>query len=310
MKLVPETLNELHKFQRGQDPRKSMDVGINPLVKNIDSDDLFLLFNITNLATGGITPLEVFRRHPIYGNMDPEWLEEIYQRGIRYHELLSPYLKWGGSIDSYEEAKEIDDKAKLEGKYAYDFTPEGNHISYVISDIELPKADLVIDTAEYLEGQTWRDRTNWTNENVNFERGKDPKRGLRIGMNHLIPEITSYDLEAISTIMEDGASSFEEFVDFHGIDTDDPEEMAEAKRDYDRFQDIIIAIGNDIQFGEYKDWKEFGEVRDYLKHNTPEDKPYVYNAFPEGDGIQIVFSSIELPSADEIDPYDDAFDPD
>jgi hypothetical protein len=147
------------------------------------------------------------------------------------------------------------------------------------------------------------------NELHKFQRGQDPKRGLKIGHQHLIPEITSEDLEAISTIMEDGASSFEEFVDFHGIDTDDPEEMKEAKRDYDRFQDIIIAIGNDIQFGEYKDWKEFGEVKDYLENNTPEDMPYVYDAFPGGDGIQIVFSSVELPSAEEVDPDNDAFDP-
>lgn len=147
------------------------------------------------------------------------------------------------------------------------------------------------------------------NELHQFERGKDPKRALRIGKQHLIPEITSEDLEAISVIYDsDGQiNSFEDFVDFHGIEDDD---LEEAKADYDRLQDILIALEGDIEWGEYKDWKEYDEVRDYLKHNTPEDMPYIYNAFPGGDGIQIVFSSVELPSAEEIDPDDDAFDPD
>jgi hypothetical protein len=447
MKFVPETLNELQKFQRGQDPRKSMDVGMNPLVKEIDGHDLFLLFQITDQDTGKLKSFEEFITLPYYEGSDPEMQEELYERGKRYYELLSGVLHWYGPIESVEEFEEAERKAK--GKYLYDFTPDGDNINIVISDIELPSAgdvdkELVGETIDWLEignrynygtpktyesvnferrsdpkramrvgnvatfngrdvelfeeiHEFWENVDTWPKEfesvspinwdsiipsfkvdlksygdednsykvllsrkrgvemmylhfvdagggrrsfrkeeynprsfehfmrilesnhtqtinieeSVNFERGKDPKRKLQIGKSRLIPEITSEDLEAIETMMDDnGIKDFEEFIDFHGIDIEHPDDLEEAKRDYERFSDILIVLEGEIEFGEYKDWKEFDEVRDYLKHNTPEDKPYVYNAFPGGDGIQIIFSSIELPSAEEIDPDDDAFDPD
>ena len=303
MRYVFESLQEYVDFQRGKDPRKAMDVGMNPLVKEIDSDDLFTVFNITDSQTGEIIPFNEWVSFPIYSDLDEEFQKEIYQRALKYYNLLNPFLEWVGQVDTAEEIRDIEDQAQKEGKYVYDFTPEGNNINVVISTIELPKADKAIDTAEWLE------TASHMNENIRFERGKDPKRALRIGKQHLIPEITSEDLEAISVIYDSQGEiqSFEDFVDFHGIDEQD---LEEAKADYERFQDIMIAIGNDIEIGEYKDWKEFDEVRDYLENNTPEDKPYVYNAFPGGDGIQIVFSAVELPAAEEIDPTDDAFDPD
>lgn len=138
------------------------------------------------------------------------------------------------------------------------------------------------------------------NELQNFDRGQDPKTSLRIGVNHIIPEITRDDLEIIDDILGDkGLKSYEEWYEEHGEDYDDDEEAREI---YDRLVKIELAIGDKIKGGEFFDHHEFDtdEFKEYFE-NPPEGYDWAYNAYPDGDGIYVIWSSVHLPAAEEIE---------
>lgn len=296
MKLVPGTLKESLEFERGKDPLKTLNVGIHPLVRNIDSDDLFLLFNVTDHQSGGVIPFESFIRFPMYEDMDPEWQKEIYERGFGYHKLLSDHIEWGPQIDNYPDMEKAEEKATSEGKYVYDYTPEGDYISIAISDIELPSASPALETASYLEME-YPNPPKPVDENVQFERGSDPKKSLDIGEEYLMKKALDmlreepwilYDIdEGINP--ETGKFDKKYYMDNFN-DEKDPEELNQLEL-------ISRALDGKTAMGEYFDWKEEEEMEKYLDKNSAKWN-YIYNMDPGGDGWQVFFSNIPLPLED------------
>jgi len=137
------------------------------------------------------------------------------------------------------------------------------------------------------------------NELQNFERGVDPKEAMRIGINRIIPEITSDDLELLGDLLDledDEIISYEEWYDDHGEDYEDDEE---ARESYNRLHLIALAIDGKIEWGKFFDHHEDDEMEEYLE-TPPVGKPYAYNAYPGSDGWQVVWSNIVLPSAEPI----------
>lgn len=72
MKIVRENLNEVQNFERGLNPKKSMDIGINSLVKDVDSDDLFLIWNVMDSQTGELEDFENFIELPYYSGLSED----------------------------------------------------------------------------------------------------------------------------------------------------------------------------------------------------------------------------------------------
>jgi hypothetical protein len=132
---------------------------------------------------------------------------------------------------------------------------------------------------------------------VNFQRGKDPKETLHIGLSSLISEITSDDLELLGDLLdEEEIVSYKDWYEDHGEDYEDDQE---AKDSYDRLYKIALAIGDKIRWGKFFDHREDEEMDEYLE-SPPNGFEYAYNAYPDGDGWQVVWSSILLPSAEEM----------
>jgi hypothetical protein len=134
---------------------------------------------------------------------------------------------------------------------------------------------------------------------VNFKKGKDPKETLGIGVSYIISEITSDDLELLGDLLDDekGIVPYENWYEDHGEDYEDDQE---AKESYNRLYKIALAIGDKIQWGLYFDHHEEYKMEHYLE-NPPAGFPYIYNSYPDSDGWGIVWSSIYLPSAEEIE---------
>jgi len=53
-----------------------------------------------------------------------------------------------------------------------------------------------------------------------------------------------------------------------------------------------------IKVGNYFYWQEIDEMQEYIRKNAK--GRYVYNGTPNTDGCWVIFSKIELPSADEV----------
>ncbi len=111
-----------------------------------------------------------------------------------------------------------------------------------------------------------------------------------------IEEIDSHDLEMLSIYGDDPERYKEEAKEF----SETPEEEA---MNIARISHISNLLKGKIEYGEFFDHKEFdAKVWPYLKRKIRGRR--VYNAYPGGDGIHIVFSKIELPAAEEIDPVE------
>jgi len=141
-----------------------------------------------------------------------------------------------------------------------------------------------------------------------YQRGQDPKRSLRIGQKHIIQDITSNDLEDLEPLYDGkgGIGSFEDFKKYvdeasYGYDYSNDDELM---KDYDRLDKIAVALGDSLEYGEFFDHHEFDQMGPYIDKYKPKGKDYIYNAYPGGDGIQLVFSDIFLPAAEEVDVDD------
>ncbi len=136
---------------------------------------------------------------------------------------------------------------------------------------------------------------------VNFERGQDPKSQMDIGVAHIIPKITSEDLELLEFGWDynKGKFSEEEFLKEYRFKGDSDEFVANqltwAKK-------VALALKDKIIY-EYKiwDWKNEGEMIVSIKSNPHPEYPFLYDAHPGVDDWQIVWSKVLLPSADEIE---------
>jgi len=247
MNLVPESLNELQKFERGVDPKEAMRIGRS-----------LITFTLLRLKlNAGST----------------NWLEP--EKVIR---ILS--------------GKESD---KLYREYfAEGENPNGNYEMFWMFELMLNKVPY-----KYIKykGETYP-IIGKVNEFLNFERGVDPKEAMRIGINRIISEITSDDLELIADLLElkEGIVSYEDWYKDHGEDYEDDEE---AKESYNRLHLMALAIDGKVKWGGFYDHKEVDEMEEYLE-TPPVGMEYAYNAYPGGDGWQVVWSNIVLPSAEPI----------
>jgi hypothetical protein len=291
--LVPESLNEFKNFERGQYPQKSMNVGMNNLVKDIDSDDLYLLFNVIDATNQDLVSFEEFISYPQYEGMDSEDQEEVYQRGKEYYDLLIDFLEYDGSFNSYSDLNDhIENMKNSQRRYAYDYTPGGNNVGLVFSSIELPSADPALEAGEYL-AESYQ----------GFERGKDPKSSLDIGVQRIISTITSEDLELFDMYMGgevEGRPWEREFRENYEDEKGNLENPEEYERDLKRVKQIHSALRGHVETGEFFDHKEKDLFNRYMEEGHP-NKNYAYNAYPGGDGVLIIWSDIELPAAEEID---------
>ena len=69
-----------------------------------------------------------------------------------------------------------------------------------------------------------------------------------------------------------------------------------------RMKAVAKLLKGKVKVGEFFDWKEEEEMLHYLikaAHKYPEFK-YAYDAYPGGDGTQVVLSKVKLPKADKV----------
>jgi len=155
MKLVQETLNELQRFERGLNPKQSIDIGKASLVKDIDSDNLELMLVGYNGKTHSRESFINYGRYRL-DLEDIEGTEELYQRSKKYWDLLKDHIQIPeGIIWEYDGGNEVVEyvakqmKKDPRKKFAYDCNPGGNYIKILFSDIELPSAtsyeELIVD---------------------------------------------------------------------------------------------------------------------------------------------------------------------
>lgn len=215
--------------------------------------------------------------------------KEVWDRGIQLYNLLSDHLEYQGPFTSKSDIETfIDDMYNSRRKYAYDYTPEGNHVNIVFSDIELPSATTALESAEFLDESF-----------QGFERNSKPKETMGIGVSSIIPNITSYDLEMLGFGWDYDKSEFNInlFSDEYRFSEDTEEDFQNS---LNKVRKISIALDKKIKFDNFFDWKEYNEMEEYLKNRPFKKFPYAYNAYPGGDEIQVVWSKILLPSAEKI----------
>ena len=171
---VHERLN----FERGMDPKQSMDIGINARINKITSSDLEFLKIYTNDGDGK-------------GHANPRFFEDVYgdslsfneylERAKRTYNLLEPFEYLFGDHFPSDMKKEMREYVKSYLKnpkynYAYncDIMGEGD-VDVFFSEIKLPSAELL-------------GKKPGLKESVNFERGIDPKKSMQIGVKAKIKD--------------------------------------------------------------------------------------------------------------------------
>lgn len=127
-------------------------------------------------------------------------------------------------------------------------------------------------------------------ENINFERGKDPKESMGIGM---INKITSYDLEilAVTIFCEDWCPADPR--------PEEDERFLDFKKENPQMVDFIIDLERRgiIEFGKFFEWDNIEGLEKYIMEEN--DGRYVYDAGPNLGGHQVLFSEIKLPNVDD-----------
>jgi len=69
---------------------------------------------------------------------------------------------------------------------------------------------------------------------------------------------------------------------------------------YERAKEVQKALKGLVRFGPYFDWKEEDKMNLWLSKVNRKLWPYVYNAYPGGDGIQTVLSKVKLEKVEEV----------
>jgi len=157
-------------FQRGIDPKQSMDIGLFAKINKITSSDLEFLKIYTNGEGNGHIDLEYFKE--IYESSSS--LEKYIERVQEVYKLLAPYKYLFGDNFGEDMKKEMKEYVKSYLKnpnynYAYncDIMEEGD-FDVFFCEIELPSAELLGKKS--------------IKESLDFERGKDPKEVLELGL--------------------------------------------------------------------------------------------------------------------------------
>ena len=117
---------------------------------------------------------------------------------------------------------------------------------------------------------------------------------MGIGVDAIIPTITSDDLQDLQDYNE-GKKWIRDSVS----DEEEYEELYPAEW-WDRMETIKQALKGKIKWDEYYDWKQFEWMQETINNKRDRKSPYkyFYNASPGQDGIYLMLSKIELPSAE------------
>jgi hypothetical protein len=132
---------------------------------------------------------------------------------------------------------------------------------------------------------------------INFERNKDPKSSLGLG---LLNEITSDDLSLLEFgwIYNEQKFDEEEFIREYRFSSMPNKEF---ERQFNRVKSVAkILDGNIIFHKKHFDWKEEDQMKDFLKTRPYIGYPYIYDAAPSFDDWRLVFSKVKLPNAAEM----------
>jgi len=116
--------------------------------------------------------------------------------------------------------------------------------------------------------------------NEKFTKDSDPISDMGIG---IINKITS---EALYYL--------------YGYSNEDMEKIEKENSDFGNQINAALELQHQgiIKTENYFDWQEVDEMQEYIRKNAK--GRYVYNGAPNTDGCWVIFSKIELPSADEV----------
>jgi len=132
-----------------------------------------------------------------------------------------------------------------------------------------------------------------------FHKGENPLKTLDIGQISKINKITSEDLELLNLYTAGYGKGKEDPSVFHEIWEDDPEERDRQKKRarevYKLLEPYNYFFGDVFYKGMKAERNEY--IHNYLR-NPQYD--YAYNYYPGDDEWSVFFSSIELPSANQI----------
>jgi hypothetical protein len=136
MKLIPESLEESLNFERGQDPKTSMEIGDAAILpKLIDS-------NILNAISSFDSFSEEEYKEFYDSDEDPE--EKNYQFVKRARSFLKGKVTFGKYFDWKEELQMIDYIKKYnKRRYIYNAAPGRDGWHVVFSKIYLPRAEAI-----------------------------------------------------------------------------------------------------------------------------------------------------------------------
>ena len=236
-------LKESLNFERGTDPKKSMDIGIAQKMKKMLS-----------------------RIH-----MEPRMAAHDYFSflgGVPKNENIIVAIK------------------SILWKIIYDKKPPITAFRITCLDWQISESD-----ANLIREVLKRELNLTINESLDFQRGIDPKASMSIGDAAILPPlIDSNILFAISTIEM-------RYDEDEGDRTED--EMREDEENYQLVKRAEKFLKGKATFGKYFDWKEEDDMIEYIQKYAR--GRYVYNATPGQDGWQVVFSKVYLPRAEEID---------
>jgi len=319
-----KSLEESQNFERGLDPKISMDIGMDRPLQIGDVVYLLSMATMEPFDSGRIVRFQSedeIEVETTRGNivMLKQYLERA-RPGINLKESLGFERgidpKKSMSIGIAQKMKRMLSNIHMEPRMAtHDYfsflggAPKNENIIYVIKSIlwKILYDRKTPDEAFKLVCKEWmvsefdtnlikevlkRELSLYINESINFERGIDPKTSMKIGDAAILPDlIDSNVLEAVS--MDESGLSGEDYGDRTSEEMDADDKM------YALVQRVKRFIKGKVTFERYFDWKEEDEMEAFIRKNAK--GRYVYNATPGSDGWQVVFSKIYFPRAEAIE---------
>jgi len=141
-------------------------------------------------------------------------------------------------------------------------------------------------------------------ENINFERGIDPKSSMDIGLIAKIRKITSGDLELLKLYTDGygkGHTNDHLIEEMYGDSPEEYEFYSKRVREvYKLLEPYEYLFGDVFETSDKKEIREF--VKSYLKNPNYN---FVYDCGMGDEEVDVFFCEIELPSANEITPRGD-----
>ena len=274
MKLVPENLLEAQEFERGQDPIKSMDLGV-PTWETLKKGDVIE-------CTKFVRAVPVWKKHRD-GRFDNQMIDtRLYSESAIWSD--ASYFREGKYYIVIEDPQWIGKKLRLDCIQS-EFPDSKYENTIIATPRQLSNRFRILSKNEVRK---------LMNESLEFERGKDPKETLGIGEYNTIQKLTSYDLSDLEAYNEGP-----EFYEDPDAGPDDDPYFSEE--DLKRLEYLTKILKGKIKWGKYFDHKEEDEM-DYYIHKTlgRGTWKYAYNCTPGHDGWGVLFSKVAMPKAESL----------